>query len=126
MIPGGTFELRAIDETCNTANAIRYSAPLTVLTSRVGDVVGSTQDPITLIWHPPDGVVDFNDISAVVDKFKNEPTAMRKARADVINATVELSKPDQKVDFVDISYCVDAFRNMAVPLPGPPLADPCE
>ena len=31
----------------------------------------------------PQGVVDFNDISSTVDKFRNLPTASRKVRMDV-------------------------------------------
>ena len=78
------------------------------------------------------GVVDFLDISAVVEKFKNThcatggPGVPRKARADLINSTVALPKPDNKIDFVDISYCVDAFRGAAASLPGPSMTDPCE
>jgi hypothetical protein len=73
----------------------------------------------------PDGGVDFVDISAVVDKFKNLPTAPRKARADVINSNITFPKPDGKVDFVDISTVVDAFRASAGPPVGPPTTDPC-
>ena len=80
----------------------------------------------------PQGVIDFTDISSIVEKFKNLPCepgltsgVPQKARADLINATTSLPMPDRKIDFVDISYCVDAFRGAAAPPPGPPPADPC-
>jgi hypothetical protein len=93
--------------------------------SAVGDVVGSERAPESDIWDPPQGVVDFVDISALVDKFKSLPDAPRKARADVANTDPDRPLPDQKVDFVDISHVVDAFRGQANAPPGPPFDDPC-
>jgi hypothetical protein len=69
--------------------------------------------------------VDFVDISAVVEKFKNEPSAPGKARCDIVNSNLELPYPDQIVDFADISCVVEAFRGSCCPLPGPPSDDPC-
>ncbi|MGD2107950.1 MAG: trypsin-like peptidase domain-containing protein [Phycisphaerae bacterium] len=129
ILPGGTFELRMIDETCPTTNEQNYSAPLAVTMSQTGDIVGDCADcPCT----GPDGVADFVDITAVVEKFKNTPCASggpgvpRMARADLINSTATLPLPDQVIDFVDIAYCVDGFRDAAIPLPGPPAIDPCQ
>ncbi|MGD2110638.1 MAG: hypothetical protein PVI86_14765, partial [Phycisphaerae bacterium] len=124
VIEASTYELRAINVGCDTADLGAYSAPLMVNTSRCGDVVGDF-DPATQIWTAPDGIVDFVDISAVVEKFKNTPGAPRKARCDVANSTVELPYPDQLVDFVDISCVVEAFRGSCCPLAGPPNDDPC-
>jgi len=130
IVPGATFEIRAIDEICNTADPGDYSAPLEQTTSATGDVVGaSCQD---CPCDPPNDVVDFVDVAAVVDKFRNLPCVEgessgvpRKARADLVNSTLYLPPPDRKVDFVDISYCVDAFRHQAAAPPGPPQMDPC-
>ncbi len=129
VVPGATFDIRAIDETCDTANPDHFSLPLQVGMSLAGDVVGGCAAcPCT----SPDGVVDFVDISAVVEKFKNvpcnpgeSPGVPRKARADVINSDVLQSLPDRKVDFVDISCVVEAFRGAPCTLPGPPIDDPC-
>jgi len=122
IIPGAIFEIRAIDEACHTGIPDNYSGALDVPMSPVGDIVGDCGvTPCT----PPQGVVDFVDISAVVDKFRNLPAAPRKARADLINSEITQPLPDKKVDFVDISYCVDAFRAQALLLPGPPITDPC-
>ncbi|MGD2110650.1 MAG: M4 family metallopeptidase [Phycisphaerae bacterium] len=123
VIPGATFAVQAIDEGCETAHAPSYSAALSMSLSAVGDVGG---DCDVTPCSSPQGVVDFVDITAVVDKFKNEPDAVLKARADLRNSTTTLAKPDQKVDFVDISYCVEAFAATAEALPGPPMTDPCQ
>lgn len=120
--PDSSFEVRMIDMSCDNGNPGVYSIPLVVNMSPSGDVVGACSMPLCT---PPQGVADFIDISAVVEKFKNVPTAPRKARSDVLNSDVTEPTPDQKVDFVDISYCVDAFRNVASPPIGPPLDDPC-
>ena len=90
--------------------------------SRVGDVV---RDCGVTPCTAPQGVVDFVDISGLVEKFKNTPSAPRKARSDIINSDVTQPLPDHKIDFVDISYCVDAFRSQAEPLPGPAIDDRC-
>jgi len=129
IIPGGAYEVRVLDSGCDPAHSGSYSAPLDVAMTIPGDVVGDCADcPCT----SPNGVIDFVDISAIVEKFKNTPClpggpgVPRKAKADLINSTVTFPMPDNKVDFVDISYCVDAFRGAAAALPGPPMADPCE
>jgi hypothetical protein len=120
---GGTYELRLVDEGCE-AELADYSDPLTVEMSAVGDVVGN--DCGVPPCSAPQGVVDFVDIGAEVDKFKNTPGAIRKARGDIINSNVSLAIPDHKVDFVDLAHCVDAFQGRAFLLPGPPETDPCE
>ena len=122
IVPGATYDVQIIDGTCQASNEDHYSDALSVMMSASGDVV---QDCSVHPCSPPHGVIDFVDISAVVEKFKNTPTAVRKARADVINATPSLPSPDRKVDFVDISYIVDAFCGTPSTLPGPPAEDPC-
>ena len=62
----------------------------------------------------PDGDTDFDDIAAVVDKSRNLPTAIIKARADLVPA-----EPDRKIDFDDIPAAVDAFRGLPYPYPAP-------
>jgi hypothetical protein len=79
-----------------------------------GDVVGSDNQ------EPPDSLVNFNDISSLVDKFGNQPGAPAKSRADI-----DPDIPNQIIDFTDISRVVDAFRGLACPYTGPPITDPC-
>ncbi len=121
IVPGAVYDLQLVAQAWDWLEGC-FSEPLEVAMSAVGDVVG---DCGVTPCSPPQGVVDFTDISAVVEKFKNEPAAPRKARADLINSEITQPLPDRKVDFVDISYCVDAFRGQASPLPGPPITDPC-
>ncbi len=122
IVPGATYDVQIVDDTCQTSNEDHYSEALSVVMSASGDVV---QDCGVQPCSAPHGIMDFVDISAVVEKFKNTPTAVRKARADVINTTTSLPSPDRKVDFVDISCVVNAFRGAPCPLPGPPYDDPC-
>jgi hypothetical protein len=122
ILPGAQYDIQVISFGCATTDEARYSPPLSMGTSAAGDVVG---DCAAYPCTPPQGVVDFVDISAVVDKFKNEPAALRKARADVVNSNTSLPEPDKKVDFVDISCIVDAFRGTPCALPAPPMEDPC-
>ena len=114
FVPLGLYDLQAIDNTCAPENELDYSGPLPVTLSRWGDAVGTNNAA------SPQGTVDFNDISSVVDKFKGLPGAPSKSRADVAP-----SLPDKIVDFQDIPSIVDAFRGLAYPYAGPPVADPC-
>ncbi|MGB2985023.1 MAG: hypothetical protein WBE26_03995 [Phycisphaerae bacterium] len=113
--PGATYDVQAIDCTCDPSNAANYSAPLSITTSLWGDVVGDCSvTPCT----PPDGNTNFDDISSLVDKFRNLAGAPRKARADIAGDP-PVGIPDRLVNFVDISYDVDAFRGLPYPFPGP-------
>jgi hypothetical protein len=107
--------VQAIDCICATTAIGNYSSPLQVDTSIWGDVVGNNFDLLVPgRWDPPQGVVDFNDIGAIVDKFRNDTGAPVKARADIAE-----NFPDLIIDFNDISRCVDAFRGDLYPFPGP-------
>ncbi len=113
IVPGASYSIDAIVGGCNLSEELDYSAPLTVVTSPDwGDLVGDCGAPPCT---PPDGRIDFIDITAVVEKFKNLPGAVIKARADLAG-----NIPDLVVDFVDISSCVDAFRGDPYPFDGPP------
>ncbi len=128
IMPGSTYELDTILNAteCKVTEEYGFSAPTQISTVDVwGDVVGNCGvTPCTV----PDGVVDFDDITAVVEKFRNEPGAPIKSRADLINSDVTDPEPDRKVDFVDITFCVDAFRGFEQhpnPYPGPDPEDHC-
>ncbi len=128
IMPGSTYELDTILNAteCKVTEEYGFSEPVAILTaSEWGDVVGDCDvTPCTV----PDGVVDFEDITAVVEKFRNEPGAPIKSRADLINSDVTNPEPDRKVDFVDITFCVDAFRGFEQhpnPYLGPDPDDYC-
>lgn len=63
-------------------------------------------------WTPPDGVVDIiNDITAILAKFSNGPTAPIKARCDLAPQV-----PDRIVDFPnDIQQVINAFQGQSYP-----------
>jgi len=125
IVPGAVLEVRVLDQTCDPSNPASFPETLMVHMSAVGDVVGYGLVPDILEWDSPQGVVDFVDISCVVDKFRNLIGAPRQARADVANSSAGYPLPDGQVDFVDISLVVDAFRGVAALPPGPPAVDPC-
>ena len=76
-------------------------------TGLVGDFNG-------IEWTGPNDVTDFLDISAIVESFKNEPTAPIKARSDIAE-----DGPDAVIDFLDISACVEAFKGESYPFAVP-------
>jgi hypothetical protein len=126
IVPDSTYALRAIAEGCSVGNAASYSEPESISTSTYGDIIGTyddsdcppREDGYVDCWTSPQATANFDDISAVVDKFKNAPKAPAKSRADVCPCSI-----DWKVDFSDIPCVVDGFRQMDFPCE-PPL-DPC-
>ena len=108
FVPQGVYDVQAIAELCYLNVESSYSDPLPVKLSKWGDTVGGDNAA------SPQGTVDFNDISSVVDKFKNLPGAPSKTRADVAPDV-----PDKIVDFVDIPAVVDAFKGLPYPYEGP-------
>ncbi|UCC31509.1 MAG: S8 family serine peptidase, partial [Phycisphaerales bacterium] len=81
IVPGATYEVQAIHETCDVVGEPNYSAPLVVTTSRWGDLVGHCA---VIPCSPPDGSVGIpTDVTACLDKFKNLVGAVTKSRADV-------------------------------------------
>ena len=117
VVPGATYEVDALDAYCLPSTCYVHGCwpgcfvdPLIVHTGEWGDAVG---DCSVTPCHGPDGVVDFVDIMAVVDKFRNHPSAPLKARTDLCPG-----EPDGVIDFVDISWIVGAFRGHPYPYEG--------
>jgi hypothetical protein len=83
------------------------------MTALWGDIVG---DFIDGAWTPPNGVVDFNDITATVDGFQHQPYAPSEELTDV-----HPCNPEGVIDFMDIRWIVDAFLGdpypCAIPCP---------
>lgn len=75
---------------------------VSVQTHGWGDVISRTTPS-----GPPDGEVDFADISALVDGFRSAPTALPLFRLDLFGCV-----PNQVIDFIDISGGVDAFKGL--------------
>jgi hypothetical protein len=115
VVPDAVYELQAINELCDTREENAYTDALTLTTSVWGDLVGNCS---VTSCTPPNSIVDFGDVSAVVDRFRNVMGAAAKPRMDVAPAT-----PDRIVDFLDIPSVIDAFRGM--PYPYPAGSAPC-
>ena len=66
IVLDGTCNVRVLNDTCDCNDQTKDSAPLTVIHTASGDVVGTTY---TSSWcSAPQDVIDFVDISAVVEK----------------------------------------------------------
>jgi hypothetical protein len=97
IVPGSTYEVHTCD-----ASGANCSAPLIVATGKWGDVVpgfGGSGQP------------NFADITATVDKFKENPQAPDVSRTDMVPEI-----PNQVTNFADITAGVDAFKGAAYPL----------
>jgi len=117
IVPCATYTIEAIREVDYPEGP--YSPPLILTTTPTwGDIVGANNSEL------PNGIVDFNDISACVDRFKNYPGAPPRTWCDVAD-----NNPTQgvnmNIDFDDISVVVDAFKGRDYPFPGPTAPAPC-
>jgi hypothetical protein len=115
VVPGTTYDVQLVQQDCETSEQY-FSSSLSILTSLWGDaVLDCSTDPCG----SPQGTVNFDDISAVVAKFKNSSGAPAKARVDLGSPAASSGVPDQIIDFVDIPLAVDAFRGVMYPFPAP-------
>jgi len=103
VVPNSSYDVQAIHESCIDLldDPLRYSAPLTIVTGKFGDVTSLFAEDDPGVPQP-----DFNDISAVVAKFTGDPSAVIKAQAQLQPNVVF---PDRAVDFKDIATAVRAF-----------------
>jgi hypothetical protein len=108
IVPNTVYGIRT---DFGTPGSPRLSETVYTTTSGWGDIVGGFVDPA---WTPGDGITDFVDISALVDGFRNLPTAPARAWCDIYPAYA-----DGVIDFNDIAACVDGFRGFAYPFDGP-------
>lgn len=117
IVPSSVYEVENVAASCMGVeeSCLAVSAPLTISTTRWGDVASP--------YNPPSPTVqpDISDISALVDKFRGAPGAPIKARALLAgepgNPFGEITPPVLVVDFgfSHISACVDAFRGVPYP-----------
>lgn len=105
IVPDTTYQIQA------EPTVGELSEPGTATTALWGDTAG---DFVEGAWTPPDGNVDFNDITATVDAFRQLPDAPPWRRCDVVPRT-----PDGVIDFDDIAGVVDGFRGLPYPHEGP-------
>jgi hypothetical protein len=107
IVPSAVYTVQAINCATNPLNELSYSPPLSITTSKWGDIAGGG-------CQAPNNAVDMVDISCLIDKFNNRPGAPMKARSDIAPDV-----PDKVVNFVDIEKIVDAFRSVLYPYFGP-------
>ena len=120
IVPGGIYDLQAVDARCPLGIDGALSAPLVIDMARWGDVAGEF-DQADGVWTAPNGVVDVTaDVIAIIDKFAGRVGAPIKARADL-----EPAIPDQTINITDTVSALNAFRGQPYPFtPGPPPCGP--
>jgi hypothetical protein len=123
IIPGGSYQIQAIDSTCLLDVESNYSNPLILAQSGWADLV---QDCTTTPCKPPEGSTAIADVTAILDKWKNLEGNVKKARADVEGSPAGDHRiPDQSINITDVTYCLGAFLGETYPPPGfPPPGDP--
>jgi hypothetical protein len=104
IVPSSTY---VVEAECGTF----VSAPGSGTTALWGDVAGEF---LVDEWTPPNGVVDFNDITATVDGFKHLTTAPPEEWIDIYPCT-----PEGVIDFMDIATVTDAFKGYPYPCASP-------
>ncbi|MBI1826426.1 MAG: hypothetical protein HYR83_08570 [Planctomycetes bacterium] len=104
IIPDATYQVSAA--ICDVNNPGHFSSPLSIGTSIWGDVVapfGGAQP-------------DISDIAAVVDAFRDLPTAVVKPRAELNGDSVN---PGTPVNISEVANAVNAFRGLPYSFAGP-------
>ena len=117
ITPSSSYGVENVSVACqgSEANCTAVSAPLSIATTRWGDVRAP--------YNPPDPSVqpDISDVSALVDKFRGAPGAPIKARGLLAGAPgnpfgeITLAVLNVDFGFSHISACVDAFRGVPYP-----------
>lgn len=92
----------------------RLSPPILAKTSIWGDVVGGFVDSS---WAAPDGSADIvTDVVAIIDGFRNLPTAPEKYRIDLVGvgAFGPTCLTDIRIDLIDAVAALDGFRSIPI------------
>jgi len=126
IMPSSQYRVDAIHADCADRMDIpeSYTTPIDLMTGKWGDAAPLFDGDVPGVSQP-----DFNDISALVSKFTQSPTAPIKAHAQLLPNVVF---PDRPIDFKDISATVSAFIGtpfwLALGVSGPctcPSSVPC-
>ncbi|MBI4718853.1 MAG: matrixin family metalloprotease [Planctomycetes bacterium] len=119
ITPDADFELRAILDGADKNNPANYSAPLPLATvpeptpKKWGDCVGSF---FIVFWDGPNGVVNFNDVSAALQKYIGDPTAPHLTAIDVHDEV-----PNALINISDVFLLIKAFQGNEYPFSDPAL-----
>ena len=118
IVPGGTYRVDVIDETCDAGVATNFSEPLPMTTAVWGDTVLDLSDTPP---PPPNGPpVDIVDVLAVLERFSSVTGAIIKARADLEPACLDL-----RINVTDVLASIAGFTGLTYPFT-PTAADPCD
>jgi hypothetical protein len=112
VVPDSIYEFQAVVEVCGTVDESLYSSDLSMSTGRWGDVVQPYQAPSPAPLSQP----NISDITAIVDKFKDRPSAIVKPRAQLQGNSVN---PASAISISDVALCVDAFKGLVYSFSGP-------
>lgn len=110
VVPSSVYDVQMVSQDCGKEGAQGVSIPLTLTTSRWGDLVPPFSSLSEL------GQPNFTDINAAVESFKSIVTAPGKVGAQI---QPNILSPDEKVNFSDIAAVVKGFRGAAYPYEGP-------
>ena len=106
IVPAALYKIYSKHERCHTMS----STLMVVNTSMWGDVTGGWNGSS---WDSPDGVVDQDDVDAVVDKWLGSPY-ISKIRTDL-----DTDVPNRLVNINDILRVVDTMNGINYPFDGP-------
>jgi subtilisin family serine protease len=113
IVPSSIYEVQNVAASClgNEASCTAVSAPLSIGTTRWGDV--------EVPYNPPSTTAqpDVGDIAALVKKFQSGSGAPIKARAMLAgdDALGNITTLNVDLGFGHIAACVDAFRGKPYP-----------
>jgi len=113
IVPSSSYQVENLAASCagNETTCTAVSTALFVTTGRWGDAVEAFQDPNQAASQP-----DFDDIGALVNKFKSLVGAPIKAHAKLYGVDARgLIDITPDVGFDDISLDVDAFKGVPYP-----------
>ena len=111
IVPVATYEVRA------TTDGVNFTDPLVIETiarpspAHWADCVGAMEGGA---WTAPNGVVNFNDVTAAVHYFTSASTAPPLTTVDI-----EPEEPNAVLNFADIQQIVNAFQGAPYPFSDP-------
>jgi hypothetical protein len=112
IVPNSIYETRYADAACLAiGDESCMSEPYYLHTGRWGDIIEPFASEQSTIQQP-----DFGDVSACVNKFKEQAGALSRTRVKLSGVVPD---PNSQISFSDISHLVDAFRGGAYPYLGP-------
>lgn len=110
VVPSSIYEIQSVSGSCrdNEENCEALSIALTLETTRWGDIIYFDAGPGE---YP-----DFGDISALIDKFRDEPGAPPKAGALLAGVTARGTLSlGSDLNIAHIAIAVDAFQGLPYP-----------